>query len=441
MTLDLVTKHGLSSVETLTREQHEAIRQVASGVQNEGLKELVLAVMKRARTNNLWLGCDCRSEVGRRPVVAPCRNDRGTDYWRVLTGRQLLHDQSCVFYRAHVRRKMEDLWNRPARTAPVGYFSVLRERVDGLEVSEPSKRAGSESVRRGARRPALSQLLLMLLECADLNRLRSRDGFKQKSDWQSAIRRITNGLKIAPERPLRDLWFDHVRMWNGKVVYARVRTAARDWPAGHKPQGFLCWVVEDVDEFRIGTIAKRNRVEVVSGVGCPVIGGNRVRGPYLFLGAVGLPRGKSGYECLEGYAQPIVARDCLVPVDSRQERRAFGTLRTTVRILGAEFPGAVIELAKPVFEIDTSEGPCLPDFLIRASRGEDALQFVVEVMGFDRAEYVMAKEVTHPRMRTLGTLCTMQATEFDPFSGPGLKSEGRKVTETIRRVLRDRWKG
>ena len=441
MTLDLVTKHGLSSVETLTREQHEAIRQVASGVQNEGLKELVLAVMKRARTNNLWLGCDCRSEVGRRPVVAPCRNDRGTDYWRVLTGRQLLHDQSCVFYRSHVRRKKEDLWNRPARTVPVGYFSVLRERPDDLQVSEQSKRAGTESVRGGGRRPALSQLLLMLLERADLNLLRSVDGFKQKRDWRRGIWGIMDNLKIAPGRPLRDLWFDHVRMWNGNLVFQRVRTAARDWPAGHKPQGFLCWVVRDMDDLGIGTTANGNRVDVVSGVGCPVIGGNRIKWPYLFLGAVGLPKGRSGYECLEGYAQPIVATDCLVPVDSNQERRAFGTLRTTLRILKAEFPDAEFEIEKPVFEFETFDGPCLPDFLIRARRGEEVLQFVVEVMGFDRVEYALAKEVTHPRMRTLGTLCTMQATEFDRISGAGLKSEGRKVTETIRRVLRDRWKG
>ena len=35
--------------------------------------------------------------------------------------------------------------------------------------------------------------------------------------------------------------------------------------------------------------------------------------------------------------------------------------------------------------------------------------FVVEVMGFERPEYLRGKEVTHPRMEALGTLCTMQA--------------------------------
>ncbi len=321
----------------------------------------------------------------------------------------------------------------------MGYFAVLREGAEDRQVLGPSMRGGVESVRRTVRRPALSQLLLMLMEKANLNLIRSVDGFKPASDWREDIREIMNGLEIAPARLLSDLWFDYIRMWSGNLVHARVRAAARDWPAGHKPQGFACWVVREVDEFGVGTVSKNNRVEVLSGVGCPVIGHNRVGGPYLFLGGVGLPTRQSGYECLEGYAQPIVAWDCPVPVDSGQERRAFGTLRATQRILNAAFPDAAFELKKPVFEIDTAEGPCLPDFVIGARRGEDALQFVVEVMGFDRVAYLLGKEVTHPRMRTFGTLCTMQASEFDRVSGEGVKSEGRKVTETIRRVLRDRW--
>ena len=61
-------------------------------------------------------------------------------------------------------------------------------------------------------------------------------------------------------------------------------------------------------------------------------------------------------------------------------------------------------------------------------------------MGFERPEYLRGKEVTHPRMATLGTLCTVQASEFDR-SPDGLKAEGRKVTQAIRQALRDRWSG
>ena len=183
---------------------------------------------------------------------------------------------------------------------------------------------------------------------------------------------------------------------------------------------------------------RHNRVAVLSGVGRPVVGRNPIPPPYLFLGAVGVADERIGYECLAGYAQPIVASHCPVPVDSHYERRAFGTLRTTLRILSQTFSDGEFELEKPVFEIKTADGPCLPDFLIRARRSGDEQTFVVEVMGFERPEYLRGKEVTHPRMATLGTLCTMQASEFDR-SPEGLKAEGQKVTRRIWQALESRW--
>ena len=148
----------------------------------------------------------------------------------------------------------------------------------------------------------------------------------------------------------------------------------------------------------------------------------------------------TSYTATVGNATTHVKLTPTVRADSHYERRAFGTLRTTLRILGETFPDAAFELEKPVFEIETPDGSCLPDFLIRARRGGNALAFVIEVMGFERPEYLRGKEVTHPRMATLGTLCTMQASEFDR-SPDGLKAEGRKVTQAIRQALRDRWSG
>lgn len=165
-------------------------------------------------------------------------------------------------------------------------------------------------------------------------------------------------------------------------------------------------------------------VEVVSGIGRPIVGHSPVRGPYLFIGAVGLPRGSGGYACVEGWAQPIVATDCPVPVDSRYERQALGTLRATLGILRREFADAAFELVKSVFESDTPLGPCIEDFVIEVERRGANLNIPVEVMGFRRPDYLDGKEVTHPRMATLGPLCTMDASRFDRPGG--VTSEGRK---------------
>ena len=127
-----------------------------------------------------------------------------------------------------------------------------------------------------------------------------------------------------------------------------------------------------------------------------------------------------------------------MPVDSNYERRALWTLRNTLWNLRRMFPDAEFELEKPLFDIDTPDGPCLPDFLIRARRGDDELTFVIEVMGFERPDYLQGKEDTHARMEWLGTMCTMQGREFDR-STDGVKNEVRRVTNMILAVLGSRW--
>ena len=53
---------------------------------------------------------------------------------------------------------------------------------------------------------------------------------------------------------------------------------------------------------------------------------------------------------------------------------------------------------------------------------------MVEVMGFDRPYYLAGKEVTHERMKELGSVLLMDRKRFEA----GLTDEGRKVTERIR---------
>ena len=121
-----------------------------------------------------------------------------------------------------------------------------------------------------------------------------------------------------------------------------------------QPQGFLCWVESEVDEYSVAMFNGRDRVDVAAPVYRPMIGNNPVPGPYLFLRAVGFPNGETGYQCLEGYMQAIVAGNCLVPVDSHNERRKFGSLRTAFRFLCNRFPGTNFEFEKPLFDIETS---------------------------------------------------------------------------------------
>ena len=183
--------------------------------------------------------------------------------------------------------------------------------------------------------------------------------------------------------------------------------------------------------------SKYGEFEVVSRIRRPMIGGRVVSGPYLFFGVVALTTRRRGYECVRGWAQPIVSVHRPVPVDSDFERQAFGTLETTLWILDKEFPETGFTMEKPVFEIETEQGPCLPDFLIHARRKGEARTWVVEVMGFERPDYLAGKEVTHERMEELGPVILMDGKRF----GAGLTDEGRKVTERIRADMEGKWLG
>lgn len=434
----LVRKRDLSVAVALTSEQVYAIRTVENGDGDEHLRSVVVGVMERAHAQGLWLGCDCRRDAGRRPVVAPCRSHLGNDYWRVLGTPQLEHDRECAFHRSHLRREFDRRWNREARQPPGGYIAVLRKEAAERRLAEGNEGLEGDRPRGAHARPALSRWLLRLLVEAGLHRVDTGNGFEHPGQWMGWIGTATRAHMVAPGRCLSQWWFPYAGDWQSKRVHAKLRAAAGDWPHGHRPQAFLSWVVSEAAADAVGREGQRTHVEVAKRVGRPTVGRNAVPGPYLFIGVVGLGGVRRGYECIEAYAQPIVARECPVPVDSHYERRAFGTLRATMKILEREFRGTAFRLEKPVFDVETPDGPCLPDFVITAARGEEKVQFVIEVMGFERAAYLKGKEVTHPRMETLGTLCTMQGAAFDG-SDDGVTNEGRKVTRRIREVLRARW--
>ena len=105
---------------------------------------------------------------------------------------------------------------------------------------------------------------------------------------------------------------------------------------------------------------------------------------------------------------------------------------TTLWMLDREFPDTEFTMEKPVFEIETKQGPCLPDFLIRARPKDEVRTWVVEVMGFDRPDYLAGKDITHGRMEELGPVILMDGRKFER----GLTDEGRKVTERIRADVR-----
>ena len=206
-------------------------------------------------------------------------------------------------------------------------------------------------------------------------------------------------------------------------------------------------------------------VEAPHLVVCPKVRGRPVIGPYLFLGTVARSQGR--WACVDACARPVAELDCPVPVDSDYERQAVGALRWLVGTLSgnpqlaALLGGALrVELERPLALIETTAGPCEPDFLLsvvrpRAHRhlpgGPDdppylgrfdpryLAQYVIEVMGFDDPVYKRRKKSTHPRMKRLGPVFPMEGWKFGP-NGEGIDRQREKLKADIARDLLRRWR-
>ena len=447
--LCLVTKSKLRVVRELSETEAEAVR---DPLRDDPTAELALAVLREGRENDLWLRCDCRIDIDDDPLVAPCRKAMGAGYsWRVLQGENRpQHHPDCVFYRKSREERAQSNWRRAAWVRPEGYFEALRVRKDGnaadldtgedgTALTDPLQVPGEDGDREPGRRrmPALPGLLYWLLETAGLTRVRANEPPPGIGGWTEAMSDAAKTIEVAPGHPLDGLLFPWRTGWERQRVHARVREAAREFPEGRVPQGFVCFPVLNVGERSLPATSKYGELEVVSRIKRPTIGGRAVSGPYLFFGVVALTTRRRGYECVRGWAQPIVSVHRPVPVDSDFERQAFSTLMTTLRILDREFPDAGFTMEKPVFDIDTEQGPCRPDFLIRAQRNGEVRTWVVEVMGFERPAYLAGKEVTHERMEELGPVILMDGKRFER----GLTEEGRRVTERIRADMEGEWPG
>ena len=434
--LCLMTKSSLRVRRMLTGDEAEAVRAPCARSSTAGLE---LAVLSEARTNGLWLRCDCRVENDRHPLAAPCRLPDGAGYtWRVLQGGDRpQHHVDCVFYRESHRQRAERKWSKAARVRPTGYFAAIHAQNDGKRLTE-SRHGQQESGDKepGQRRvPALSRLLCRLMEEAGLTRFGANDPGLDGGQWLRAFRVAATALEIAPERGLKEILFLSRADWHRRRVHARIKEAARDFPPGHVAQGFVCFPVYRIGDTQLPAGTGYQALEVISRIKRPTIGRHDVSGPYLLIGVVGLTTRRRGYECVQAWAQPIVSFRRPVPVDSSFERRAFRTLTTTLRILDRAFADAEFHIEKPVFEMSTARGPCLPDFLIRARREGEERSYVVEVMGFERPDYLSGKEVTHARMEDLGPVILMDGKQFRT----GLTAEGRKVTHRIRADLEQAW--
>ena len=461
MVLHLATKRSakpsLSIVGALTPEEAAALRRVKQGIDLPGADPVFRAAVGHARKKRLWILCDCREgKPEKRPVIVPVRMKESGQLHLTNIGRaEVPHVEGCPFAPGAEdarRRKPAIVFGDVLR--PV---ASRRKRADGEEQGKgPQRRLTGPGT--DSQSTTLAGHLHRLMRAASLHRLSVAEGFASPGDWLAAIQRAAATFRSPEDIVLSELLFTDPKSWASGHAARRLD---RLEPPGADSMlsGWLCWMARDIDGGEVNRAHPAlGHVRVAGDVAFPtVMGSRRVEGPWLFMGEVGRSPETGRWECLEACARPIASDLCPVPVDSHNERRALGALRSLIRSLesdaelGEALGGAVrIDLEKPLFDIRTVGGPCRPDFILTVIRPGcgpaggrhllgDAARFVIEVMGLDDPDYERAKEKTHRRMKDLGRILPLNARQFDS-RGNGIRRQADRIARRIRNDLMLRWR-
>ena len=461
MVLHLVTnrraKTPLSIVRALSAEEEDALRRVKQGIDHPGENPVYRATVDSARAEDRWILCDCRDgSPEERAIVTLVKKKSGLVHLSNIPRTEVPHVEGCLFAPGEGARR---------RMPAIVFGDVLRpvaadrERADDEDPGlGPQRRiAGPGS---GSQAPTLTGHLRRLMQAASLHRLSVSDGFASAEDWLAGIKGAAGIFRTPEDVAVSDLLFTDPRTWASGHVAKVLDRLQTERPKTGTPFAWLCWMARDIDDCEVNRAHPAlGHVRVLSDVACPTIGSNRVAGPWLFLGEVGRSPETGRWECMEACTQPIASSLCPVPVDSHNERRALGALRSLIRSLennadlGNALGGAVrVDLEKPLFDIETVGGPCRPDFILTVIRPGgpggspaggrhllgDAARYVIEVMGFDDPEYESGKAKTHRRMRNLGRLFSMDAGQFDSRRND-LQRQAERIARYIRNDLLLRW--
>ena len=377
-------------------------------------EKIGVMLVHRAKMFERWLACDCKGNDVRPPLLSPAYlSEAETFYLRRLTGEgRPEHRPDCPFFRDQAAFEREKRKHDAKPLTPVdGYFAALKPLGEHL-AQQPVDDADQNRV-RGASTPRLARLLWQLIEAAETNII-GAIGQRPKPSIRHEYERLCEAgrnLWIAPRTPLAANFYQHPDDLRTNRIYARLRKAAKTWPADHEPQAFLAVFAPSVSRREI-LLADGDPIIVASDIVKPAA--KKVdRGPYLVLIAIGEHAQARGYAPVRAYAQPIQDGRHFSPVDSNAERQLMALLMKLQWPLNEA--GISVRIKKPVFDIDTDLGPCRPDFMLdvldRAKRRRRLLY--LELLGLDSEAYRQAKEVTIPRMQLRAPVTEIEARELD----------------------------
>ena len=348
----------------------------------EEMTEAIEAV-RTARTSRKWFACDCRSEEGVYPLIAPAYlTSAKTYYLRRLAGpRRPLHAVTCPFYRDRGEKGLGPLPGRriPVQ-APVGFFSVI-EQDSTRKVAAAGDRLSSIPAERSYSPSPLARQLLRLVRLAGLNRLPPVQSSQPSSiaGEFGRLRAAAENILVSKNIPLARVLATHPDAYLTNRLFAQIRRAQAGSPS-EPPQGFLLLYASRLSPHIVHAASKAD-IEIAGGIASPPGVSLAEDGPFLVLGVVGDYAGAKGLAALRAYAQPIYSANQFIPVSGDFQRSLLRSVNSLRWALSHRRPELRISLEIPLFDMHTREGPVRPDLaaeVISTETGEVRTCYLID---------------------------------------------------------------
>jgi hypothetical protein len=321
------------------------------------------------------------------------------------------HDEGCPFHdpdlstRLSALKSGSDTQARPVTPYEGDLLTLKEVGLSRAARSSPS-RTGVDR-RHGGTLPSVGRILLTWVEQSGINLLTSEELVSRKDrpvmarDPSAQYRKLTGlwGSLATHEIALSEILCQYPSVVSRFL--ARFRSLESRFPEGVRPQGFVCFVVDSVEQTPGGWDIK---VETRKGEYCGrVFGrvslvGQAAGGPFLFIGKVAKVAESGRYEITSGYAHPVFSKSLPFPVDSEFERGVGAVLLEQV-CYWSQVHSVETQFRKPLFDEQIGDYWLRPDFELWLDNG---WRIVVEALGFpDDEAYMRRKAEMESLLRSL----------------------------------------
>lgn len=399
---------------------------------------LALAVIRRAKTNDGWIECDC-TPGDFKPLLAPAQQERTFTLRRLTPADgdpharidRPNHAEDCPF---HVDGDFEPPLHdrafnlRPVRHRETAYIDALPPIPTRL--AKANHGAPDPDRERNDRPSKLALVLWRLMEAAGINVLKPMQENRSRYRLREQLGLLRNaGSRWRVTRTWRfsalsTTWAGDYKDKNSRFQRL-LRKSRYDWAANQRRTGFMILFSPSVADKVIRPAATSEPIELLSRVRQPLRGDPRRRGPYLAIvnGDFG-DEDNGDLRAVQCYAQPVFNGDTLFPVESGFERDVTDLLMWLQASLFEAAPDLRIAIKKPLFAISTPKGLCRPDFVLETAYGErPPVHLVVEAMGMETEHYLTAKAKTLPRMQEIGPLYQITPNDISAANAEALGAD------------------